>query len=75
MLQKYDSLKCVYALKGMPKSGTTWMELVVKAILDYHCQNAGGRCNQIEMVNSRDYYMYVHVLWTYACLSSLSGYT
>ena len=32
------SLSCVVELRGLPKTGTTWTELVVKSIMDFHCQ-------------------------------------
>ena len=54
MLADFGSLHCFFSLRGFPKSGTTWTEVIVKALIDYHCQVDGGECQQVHMKSDRD---------------------
>ncbi len=50
------SLQCLFALKGVPKTGTTWMEVLTKAVLDFHCQLDAG-CEHVPLHDGREFLM------------------
>ena len=45
--------KCVYHLHGIPKSGTTWLEMIVKRLDEYWCNRTPG-CTHEEVDIARN---------------------